>query len=212
MPFHRRFSRRNRPRRRRRPRRRMRRRSRRIMLDPEVKFDDINPAAIAASFSGSVSLLNGTAEGTGPSERIGLQMLVVSNLLTYSWTIDSTNNAAVVVRCALVLFKQSNLQTLDIADVWTRIGTADAAISPRVMQEALKYKILWTRTHTLNFAKQQVTRSVFKRMRLKTRFMGPGMAADDIFSGSLWFVAISDTMTVGSIPTVNFHSRIRYVG
>ncbi len=212
MPFHRRNTRRSRPRRRRRARPRRRMRRRRAVLDPERKFTEVFPAVLSVSSAGTVSIVNGVPEGTAPINRIGMQMLNLSSLITYSWTINGTNNAAVVVRCALVLYKQPRLLTLDIADIWTRIGTADAAISPRVLVDALQYKVLWTRTHTLNFAKQQVTRTMMNNRRFKVRFSGTGGAASDVFTGSLWFIAVSDTAVAGSLPSLKFHSRTRFVG
>ncbi len=213
MPFHRRFSRRSRPRRRRRrrPRRRMMRR-RRVVLDPERKFTDRFPGSTAITFSGNVTYINGVVQGVDVTNRIGMQMLTLSSMISYTLRVNPTSNFAVDVRVALIHFKQPRGLNLALVDVWELIGTAAAVISPRVLQEALQYKILWKRTHRVSFQDPVHTRTVVRNHRIKTRFTGAGAGTGDTESGALFFVAVSTTDILAELPTLEFHSRVRFVG
>ncbi len=211
MPFHRRFSRRNRPRRRRRPRRRMRRR-RRVALDPERKFIDRTPGLQTVNFSGNVEFINGYVQGVQQNERIGVQALTLSSVITYTIRVNPLTNFAAEVRVALIHYKQPRQLILRLIDIWDLVGTAGAVIGPRVIEEALQYKILWSRRHRATFQNPIQTRTVVRNHRFKTRFTGPGGAFGDVQSGGLYFVSIAAVNVVGEEPTIEFHSRVRFVG
>ncbi len=210
----RRFNRRSRfrrPRRRRRFRRRRRTmRRRRAVLDPERK---LIPLAVEnlIDFDGITYFLNGAAQGITQTNRIGFQQLTVSSLIAYRLTIDPANTVPTVVRVSLIQFKQPAGLPLLIPNIYDAGGTVFAANGHRNILNALQYKVLWTRKHMLDLAHQVVNRTVFKPLRLVTRYSAAGGALGDVQTGGLWLIVISD-QAAAPLPLFQIVSRTRFVG
>lgn len=213
LPMPRRINRRTRFRRRRRRRPRTRRRRRaRLVLDPERKFIPFADDMTITS-DGEVSFLNGAIQGTSIGQRQGMQHLNVSLVLQYRLTIAPT---AVLepqmVRLALIWYKNPRGAALDLADVWQAGGTAFAPQGLRDLEEALNYKVIWSRLHKMDLAHQIVTATVMRSMRRITRYSTIAGGFADVTSGSLWFAAISDRNVPQILPSVQFVTRVRFVG
>lgn len=192
--------------------RRMSRRSRRVVLDPERKVNDVEVGTFAVSAIGSSFLLNGIAQGSGNNQRQGLQHIGLSQLVTYTLDINATTGSNQEVKVALVLFKQPAGTGLLIPNIWDNTGGPSAVIAHRNLQNALRFKILWTRTHRLDLANQTVNRVVMRRMRLKTRYLTAGGGVANQSTGALYLVVLSSTNTVADQPTCLAQCRYRFVG
>ncbi len=216
MPFHRRkFRARRRPRRRRGRRFRGRRtfRRRRVMLDPERKSVENNVNNQVLFSTGFILPLNLVDQGVTETERIGRQMLCVSNLISYTLTINLTSIFPVEIRTALILFKQPNGVALNIAEIWDSVGAGSlAVVGHRDLFNVRRYKILWTNTHRLSPAKQTLITTKFKPLRVVTLFDNAVGATANLQTGALWFVAQSTTNLTANAPTITVDSRTRYVG
>ncbi len=213
----RRFNRRSRfrrPRRRRRFNRRRRfRRRRMVALDPERKTVEVVGTNISLFSTGSTFPINLVSQGVDFDERIGRQMLCVSNLISYTLTINLTSVFPVEVRTALIHFKQPNGTELTLADVWDDIGGgASAVMAHRNLDNVGRFKILWTRIHRLSLDKQTLVMSKFRPLRVIARYDNPIGIVANLQSGGLWFVAISTTNLTANAPTITVNSRTRFVG
>ncbi len=210
----RRFNRRSRfrrPRRRRRFRRRRRSmRRRRAVLDPERKLIPLADSFVV-NFNGTIALLNGAAQGITQINRIGFQQLNVSSLIAYRITLEPANAIPMVVRVSLIHWKQPRGLQLAIPDVYDSVGTVFAPNGHRDILNAPQYKVLWSRKHGLDLAHQVINRTVFKPMRIVTRYGAAGSQFGDIGTGGLWLVIISDQQAA-PLPTFQFVSRTRFVG
>ncbi len=209
MPFRRRRRRVRRRRRRVRGRRRMRRR--RLMLDPEMKTKE-TVVSTPVSNLGFRSFLNGVPRGVEQSNRIGFQQMNVSALVKYSVNIQGTTPT--LIRISLVLFKQPGGVDIGLDTVYTNTGSAFAPIGPRVLNNALAFKVLWTRTHRIDIGNQVTWRLVSKKLRLITRYNNTGNGAiGDTLTGALYLLVHSDKgQGTGTEPVITFTSRIRFVG
>ncbi len=179
-------------------------------MDPERKLipladeDPINQVGIQY-------FLNGAAQGVGQINRIGFQQLNVSSLISYRVTINPANVLPTVIRIALVHWKQPRGLNLVIADVYEAGGSVFAPNGHRNILHALEYKVLWTRKHVLDLAHQVHNRTVFRNLRIKTRYGAAGDTAPDVQTGGLWLFAISD-QAAAPLPVFQFVSRTRFVG
>ncbi len=210
MPFRRRVRRRRRRRSRRFRGRRMMRRRRRVALDPERKLIPFADAG-TVTFNGTAHFLNGAAQGVSQGSRLGFQQLNVSSLISYKLTIDSGNAIPTMVRVSLIHWKQPRGLDLTIADVYDAVGTVFAPNAHRELLNALNYRVLWSRKHNFDLAHQQINRTVFRRMRLVTRYNAVGGALGDVMTGGLWLVVISD-QEAAPLPVIEIVSRTRFVG
>ncbi len=197
-------------RRKRRPRRRLRM-SRRIALDPERKVKDTTIGLFSVASVGSSFFLNGVAQGSNINQRQGMQQLGLSQLVTYTLTVNQ-NFSQQEVRIALVLYKQPNQVNIFPNHVYDGLGTDAAVISHRFLQHALKFKVLWSRTHRLTVEKQTVVATVMRNFRIKTRWANAQDGAGDILTGGLYLIAMASTGTVADQPTMMAECRYRFVG
>ncbi len=201
--------------RRRRPVRRRRRGGRRFVrrqgpaLDPEKKTAEF-VATVAPDTTGIVSFVNGVALGSSPNERIGLQQMNVSNFCRYRILIDAGTTSQ-IVRVALVLDLQPRGTLPPLMDIWILATSNFGVLSGRNIQLALRYKVLWSRTHILDLQHQIIERQVVKPLHFKTRYGAAGGAIADVTTGALYFVCISDQLG-GTVPEVRFFCRTRFVG
>lgn len=209
MPFRRR-ARRRRPRRRRRFRGRRRFRRRRMVLDPERKLIPLADEFVV-NFNSTIILLNGAAQGITQINRIGFQQLNVSSLISYRLTLDPANTVPTLVRVFLIHWKQPRGLQLVPADVYDALGSVFAPNGHREILNAPQYKVLWTRKHGLDLAHQVINRTVFKRMRIVTRYTAAGSQFGDMGTGGLWLVVMSD-LAAAPLPTFQIVSRTRFVG
>lgn len=210
MPF-----RRNRFRRRRHKRRRFRRgrmvRRRRVVLDPEQKQLDIG-VTLAIQNPGFLQLLNGLAEGSTVNQRIGRRCVMTSVLVNYCLVLDVGNVAPICYRMSLVRDKFPQGVAPNPNQVYNGQGTIRAPLGFRVLNNANRFQILWTRSLRLDLALQSRQGSVFTRMRISTRFNGPTNAIEDIENNALYIYLSSDTTGASAAPPMTLNIRSRFVG
>lgn len=207
MPFRRR-RRSRRPRRRRRFRGRRMRRTRRLVLDPERKVGDINQSQ-ESSDQGLINFVNNIAGGNENTQRIGIQHVNLSSLLTANVDI----NGGIVptnVKCWLVWDKSPNGLQMTFAQLLQSVGAATT--SARNLQFSLRFRVLWSRSITLDIFNQNKRFKVFKRMRLKSRWLSPVNGIANLQTGALYFLHISDIDALDNPPIVDFSHRLRFVG
>jgi len=201
-----------RPRRRRRFRGRRRMRRTRHVMDPEIKSTDIFSPVTAIDDLGTRTHINGAPQGVSVLQRQGMQHWNVSSFCSYTIAINAVSNTAVEVRVALIDFLIPRGTFLDLVNVWQGNGSNQAVLGARVLERAPAYRVLWSRTHNLDFAHQSFTRRINRKLGFKTRYVGAAAGFGDITDHSVWLCAISNTGVVADQPTIEFFHRLRFVG
>jgi len=181
-----------------------------MVLDPERKLIPLADEFVV-NFNSTIILLNGAAQGITQINRIGFQQLNVSSLISYRLTLDPANTVPTLVRVFLIHWKQPRGLQLVPADVYDALGSVFAPNGHREILNAPQYKVLWTRKHGLDLAHQVINRTVFKRMRIVTRYTAAGSQFGDMGTGGLWLVVMSD-LAAAPLPTFQIVSRTRFVG
>jgi len=185
------------------------RRTRRVTLDPEQKFMD-RFASFDALQAGDGFLLNAVAQGVGQGQRIGNQQITTSCFTTITVQVPASA-APVLVRIALVVFKQPQGVALDLDDYWDQLATQFAGQSNRNVTQAPQFKTLWKRNVTVNLAFQNRTIRINKRMRLLSRYSTAGGGIPDLQTGALYLLFSTGAAGLDA-PAVTMNNRIRFVG
>lgn len=178
----------------------------------ELKFLDtsnsVSPTFAVSTFSAG-QLLNGVANGTDASTRIGRKLTIKSLLLKYQWQLAPTSTGGSPLRILVVYDKQAN----GAAPAITDILLADNFNSPNNLSNRDRFVTIFDRiTDPVSTGDQFAIADVnFKSLELEQMFnAGSAGTIADITSGSIYlFVA-----QMGGIGTANpffaYRSRIRY--
>jgi len=204
MPFRRRRPRR---RRRRRPRRRFRRRMR-SRLDPEKKNHDFNLIDANMNPAGTSVHMNDIPQGITENDRIGRQALMLSIFLKFNCKLGAGATIPAAVRVWLLVVKQPAGIVPTIGDFLQTVALPTT--SPRSLNQLGQFKVIWTKRMTLDIFNPIRQGVAFKRMRLKTRWIGLNGTAADTETGSVWLIWASDAGV--NPPTITFSTRLRYTG
>ncbi len=209
MPFRRRRITRRRPRRRRLRRFRRRRRRRMVALDPERKFLDI-AFSITVDNVGVTSHMNPVGQGVNQNQRIGLQHLNVSFQMSWQVIINPTpvpTNYKMVV----LWDTQADGALAQPSEFWVGTSGANAALGMRELNNALRFKTIWSKKLTVD-AEHPIRRGeMMRRFRVKTRWLTDGLNIANVASMPLIFLAVSDQVGT-SAPLLSVFTRLRFVG
>lgn len=178
----------------------------------ELKFVDTSftgAAAVGASTFSAAQLLNGLANGTSASTRVGRQVNMKSLLIRYTITLNPTTVAGGAVRMLVVYDKQANAA----APVITDVLLADGFLAPNNISNRDRFVTLCdVITPPIGTAGDYASSDVvYKKINLETMFNeGVSGTIADITSGSIYlFFAQSGQMTTAA-PSLSYRSRIRY--
>ncbi len=214
MPFRRRFTRRRRTRRRRRATRfRGRRmfRRRRVVLDPERKdLTFLSPLDVDIPITGLIQLMNACQTGIETDERIGRQMVSTSVWLDGNIQFGAGALGCQFVKVWLLRISQPNGVVLALGDFLN--NTTRPTFSARNLSNRGAIKVLWSRSYRLDAFHPCAKIRVMKKMRTVTRYNGPLGGIVTIDSNALYLVFISETVAGPTTPTINYTTRVRFVG
>lgn len=180
----------------------------------EKKFRDVNQV-ISADDTGSFTLLNGMAQGTSQSTRIGNKISMTSILLRLAAFNGEAGASAPIIRYLIVYDKQTNAATPAITDVLT----AATVLAPMNLANRDRFVVLAEDTfrpdNTFNdtaaIAEYAEFRQRYIKIRLDTVFNNTsGGTVADIQSGGLFIIALSTMVNGTAEPVVTIYSRIRY--
>lgn len=160
---------------------------------------------LTSSF-GSGVLLNGIAQGTNTSERIGRNVRF-RNLSIRMKTVANTTNYG-QVRYAVVYDRQSNGTTPIASDIWNQgdfLSHARLANAERFVMVVDEICDSQQSTNTPISSKRYV------KLALDTMYGSIGNTAAAINTGSFWlFMANNADSTIGVASTANYEARLRY--
>ncbi len=189
-------------------------RRRRPVLDQEKK-DLTSTQAITANNAGTITLLNGLAQGVGVSQRIGRRALMVNLSIKYCVGLQATNQSPQCYRISLVLDRWPQGSFPDLDQIYTNNGGSQAPLGFRDLRNSNRFKILKTRLLQMDQGNLAKRGSMFLRMRVSTLYVDVNAAIADISHNALYLVLLSDQAGTGdpsAAPTYNGVIRLRFTG
>lgn len=175
----------------------------------ELKFVDTNPTttpAIGVVTWTAGTLLNGLANGSDASTRVGRKITMKSLLMKYFWKCDPASTGGSPLRILIVYDKQANAAAPAITDILL----LDNFNSPNNLSNRDRFVTLVDHyTEPIGIAGNfGVGGSVYKKLNMETMFnAGSAGTIGDITSGSVYLFVAQN----GGILTVagDFDSRVR---
>lgn len=183
----------------------------------ELKATDIAQPNIALSTGMQLTLLNGVAQGTDFTQRIGRKTLMKSLLVRWGVTNNGVggDGSGDIMRLMVIYDMQSNSAAPSAGDI---LQSASDVYSPLNLNNRDRFKVLFDRNITLNSFVATVTPTVqgapgpkfikiYKKINLETIFSGTGSTIGSISTGSIYLCALAGSTEYSS----QFYSRVRYV-
>lgn len=175
---------------------------------PERKFLDVTALGTTLANIRFI-LMNGIAQGTGVSGRIGNKITMTSAQGRISIYV-STATTSPSVRCMLVFDSQTNSAVFTGGDLLASAAAGVDFLSPLNLNNRERFRILWDRTYTVDtVSTERATFNFYKKMKLPVVYDGTGALVDDIQTGSLYLVIMSSDRTTP--PIFDYYTRVRYI-
>jgi len=175
----------------------------------EFKYKDMG-ANQATNTTTSFVLLNGTAEGVGPTQHVGRRVMLRSVQVKFRSYVTDTTGTDQVHRVMLVYDKQTNQVAPGITDILVAAG--DNTL--RNLDNRSRFTILLDKRIDLNAAGEsgsQIVWDYYKKLMLPTQY---DATADDtvasITTGSLYLVIFGSNAPGVTAGTTSYNSRVRY--
>jgi len=191
-----------------------------LQLAPgELKSKDQSLAGFGVDFNGTGYLLNGIARGDDIDERIGRQVTCKAYEVNLAIRPAVAGAAPVpsIVRCMIVYDKQTNGAIMTPSQLLLAIGTANAPLMPRSLENRERFTVL--RDMKIGMASAELTDyqpapkvvKIYQSVVLPMTFnAGDAGTVADITTGALYAIFISD-QAGAPLPVVSFTSRVRYM-
>lgn len=180
----------------------------------ELKFKDTNFTTTINANSevwspGTPTLLNGLANGSDASTRIGRKIIMTSLYFRTVVQLATTSTGGAAFRIVVVYDKQSNAAAPAVTDVFV----ADNFRSPNNLSNRDRFvtlcDVVTDQIGTGTNYSGNVT--IYKKINLETMFnAGSAGTIGDISSGSIYFFVAQSGGILTANPTVNTYARIRY--
>lgn len=178
----------------------------------ELKNLDVTSTAliVAAQTTATILLLNGVAQGTTATTRLGRRITMKSLYVRFNAALAATTAGNSPIRLLIVYDKQANTNAPAANDVLV----ADAIVNPNNLSNSRRFVTLmdWLATDGLGTAGPGSAHHVFyKKMNLEVAFnTGSAGTIGDIQSGSVYLLAYQNGGLITAAPTQAFYSRIRF--
>lgn len=178
----------------------------------ELKFIDTqfttDPTAASTAFTAG-TLLNGIANGSDASSRIGRKCTIKSLLVRWSCELRSTSTVGGNIRILIVYDKQANAT----APVITDILLADAFNSPNNLSNRDRFVTLcdyMSESISIN-GNATVANVIYKSLNLEEMFnAGSAGTIGDITSGSIYMFVAQSGGIATTAPDMLARCRVRY--
>jgi len=178
--------------------------TRRLHRNVEDKYVDTNiGTAVSVTSTPTITLLNGVAQGSNVSNRLGNQ-ITITRLELKSITV--VGDATQFMRLCLIWDKQPNGALAAEADIWALAGQP---LSQRNNDKIARFDILWDHRFILdtNDSVKMVDRNM--RVNRKTYFNATAGAIANITTGALLLFQLSDSGAAPN-PTQGVTVRVFY--
>lgn len=183
----------------------------------ELKFIDTQVTNTQVTTAGAITLINGVAQGTDFTNRIGRKILMKSILQNWMLYPNSSTNMAAgdVVRVMTIYDNQPNSgSTPAVTDV---LVTADVN-SPLNLNNRDRFQVLLDKRFPMGGAQYSVGslstgsplmrhKSTYKKCLKDVIFSGTGSTLGSIQTGALYYLTISKT---NNATTLDSYHRVRF--
>lgn len=177
----------------------------------EIKDNDVDIATMPFNTSGAIQLLNGIAQGTDFTQRVGRKFTMTSiyiRMIIQNGTTQVPNNIA---RWMVVYDKQTNSNALTIANVLAAVSTT----APNNLDNRDRFVVIYDKCHNIGATggndNQKVFIRKFRRCNLEVTNSGTGNTVGSIATGSLYFITVGDVVPGTTASTVTAGTvRIRF--
>lgn len=170
-----------------------------------------NAGIVFGSTTGVLKLLNGVDDGTGPTNRIGRRISMVSLTWKFTCTLAGTTTGASPIRNMIVYDKQANAA----APTAAQILVSDAIYAPMNLYNSRRFKVLMDKMyHGIGTAGPQSIGDMGYILLhgLETEFNDTSdNTIASIQTGSVYLLQYQDGSLLTASPTNSFYSRIRFV-
>lgn len=171
----------------------------------ELKTIDTTTAC-EFSTTGTIALINGVAQGTDFTTRVGRKFNMRSILLRARIGVGGTATAS-VWRMMLVYDKQANAAAPAITDILDSINTT----SNNNLANRERFIVIMDKLGYVEAAgRSQIPFKKYKRCALEVTNGGTGNTVGSIVTGSLWLVTTGQLVTGATAPVATVQTRIRF--
>lgn len=185
----------------------------------ELKFHDVTVDDPSISSAGTIqTLLNGIAQGTTESTRIGRKCTIRS--INWRWMLikaaaSSKSASSDTVRVILYLDKQANGATAGVTDILE----TDQFLSFNNLANKSRFRTLMDRTYSMNstagggdgttedYTEFQLNDSFYKKVNIPIEFSGTAGTIGEIRSNNIGCLILSET---GAICALVSRMRLRF--
>lgn len=183
----------------------------------ELKTNDIATQTITPiPTAGSITLLNGVAQGTDYTQRIGRKVEMMSLLMRFWFFPISSASGAFGDYVRVIVFYDN--QTNAAAPVVGDVTATGAVLDPLNLNNRDRFTVLCDKTYTFNPVQYTATLptggnpvskqlKIYKKMRKEVIYGGTGATVGSINSGGLFLYLQS---SLGVIQT-EYTSRVRFL-
>lgn len=189
---------------------------------PERKFLDTTIADdTSINNAGTFILLNGMAQGTSQSTRIGNKFTMVSIQARFAVYNGTTQTGSIPVRVMVFYDTQANAAAPTVGDLLSDTTAARYVTSPMNLANRDRFRIIYQRTWIPGMALSGIAEEaigfhdysdMYKKIRLDTVCNNTsGGTVADIQSGSLYCLVIADSPAGTGSPRWQTTFRLRYV-
>lgn len=176
----------------------------------EFKYVDTDLSAQAVDTTGLVKLINGTAEGVGPSQHTGRCTTVRSIQLRFTNTVTVTSGIDQQHRIMLIYDRQTNAAAPAITDVLV----SSSITSMRNLDFRNRFTVLMDKRIDLNKAGEsgsQLTWDYYKMSNLPVQYDATADATvASISSGGLFLIILGTEAAGGTAGSITGTARVRY--
>lgn len=190
-----------------------------VKAGPELKNLDVDdtlttgtniaiPASVSTWVIGATQLLNGMAQGTTATTRIGRKVQGTKITISYTATLAANSTQGGVLRIRVVYDKQSNGAAFAITD-YLAINAFD---SPNNLDNSDRFITLANhQTEPISLANNfSVCGKINIPLSLETMYTGNGAVIANILSGSIYLIVAQDGEIATGGPSLGFYSRYRF--
>ncbi len=180
------------------------------LLNVEFKFHDVQETSTVITETPLIIQLTNVPQGDTDQTRDGAQIKLTRITIKYVLESNATSERN-IVRCILVLDKQTNQAIYTIEDILSDVSNRDILVSGLNLDNKFRFSILYNKVHaiSLNSPSAFFYREFTKELDMKIRFDNSTPSIADLTSYSLSWIIVGLAQANGAALT--FFSRIRYV-
>ncbi len=179
------------------------------IVNVEYKLIDTVTTLSAMTVAPVIIPLTNSVQGDTNITRDGSSLKIVSVSLNYFLTISSSATAT-VARVMLVHDRQTNQAIYNASFLIQDVTVGDNVNSPRNMDHARRFSVLYDKVHTLSSSGARVNHvRFFKPLLLKLRYDANDGTIADLTQSSLSLVFMSNEAS--NTSTITAFTRLRFV-